>query len=753
MAIDLETLRATVLAEVPWHPARTVAGTLRFQGDNLVVEPRSADDQWVELPVTTISRAAMESTLGMLPVLRVWHTAHGGEQESRFAFSAAGDHDDRSQDNGGPGLSDRIGPGVARDAAQAIESGFRVLTSGLSLGKRTARQAVEGLARHEEYQQWPAAIAQAQEQAKKRPHGQGSPQAPAAVQEPIVPPNVQPPTGNAIEQFAWFRERVPGWLAVCSRRARELGVHGVPVIQPMYPLDSDTCRIVVIGEFSRGKSTLINALFGIHGEIALPTGMTPTTPIAFALRVPRVGEVDGATITYRTRRQPLELTLDEFRQAARLVDDDRLAGHESAPDPNLQEARRVEVRITGAYLPSGVEIEDTPGLNEQSGRSAGALSALGRADLILFVLAADQLLGDLERDVITNTLIKEHHRNVLFLVNFWDNVLDEHERENLRTRARAILADFPSPFRRTTGAAESGEQLGDVFYVSALQAARAQRQRKSAPDESGIPLLRARLRELVGPESHAMLLRARAGRARRFVRILRNVVSRSTAERSARAHGAARPATTGEQAGVAAVAAKRVAAGLPDAMLGATARLQAGLEQGTVGSLDRLTERLAMARATEHAIRIDDELRRALLAEFRTVAADYARAAQAALDLVVARARAAFLQHGLTPPAFDVHLAPMSLSLPPDAEPDLLLATARGASRLLREDLERQSASLTADLLRMCDEHPRTAQASAGNLDTEQPSRSGADALAHTAGLRLLEEDLLRLDDLLARMT
>ena len=749
MAIDLEVLRAEVVAEVPWHPARTVAGTLRIQGDNLTVDPRATDGQRVEIAVADISRASLESTLGMLSALRVWHTVRGNELESRFAFSASGERDEQPQGDGGSGLSDRIGPGVARDAAQALESGFRVLSSGLSLGRRTARQAVEGLARHDEYQQWPAAIAQAQERAKKRTPGHGSAHATTANREPIVPAEVQPPAGSAAEQFTWFRDKVPNWLDACSRLARELGVRGVPVIQPMYPLDSGTCRIVVVGEFSRGKSTLINALFGIHGEIALPTGMTPTTSIACALRVPKVGEVDGATISYRTRRPPLELTLDEFRSAVRLADDAEPAAQpDSAPDPHMHEAKRVEVRITGAYLPSGVEIEDTPGLNEHSGRSAGALAALGRADLILFVLAADQLLGDLEREVIAETLLKDYHRNVLFLVNFWDTIEDERERENLRVRAHTILADFPSPFRRLT-AAGSAEQRADVFYVSALQAARAQRQRKATPDESGIPLLRARLRELFGPESQAMLLRARAGRARRFVRILRQAVSRTTAERSA---GAARPAASRDNAKEAAAAATRVAAGLHDAMFGATARLQVSLEQGTVARLEPVEARLVAAQQAGSSSENDGDLRRALHSGLRAVAADYARAAQDALDLIVARARAAFLERGLPPPAFDMHVAPAGFALPGEAEPAILIQILRNAPRELRDDLNRQASALSSEITRICNDCLHTDRAAAGDADIENASRSDQNAAGGIAELRQLEEDLLRVDHMLGRM-
>jgi hypothetical protein len=244
-----------------------------------------------------------------------------------------------------------------------------------------------------------------------------------------------------------------------------------------------------------------------------------------------------------------------------------------------------------------------------------------------------------------------------------------------------------------------------------------------------------------------MLLRARVGRARRFIRILRDLVSRSAAERSV---GQASAAPTGRAPGrtrEAVEAAKRLAAGLPDAMLGATARLQVGLEQGTVGGLEPLAERLA-SQQPGGLSRSDDELKRALLAALRVVAADYAQTAQAAVDLTVARARATFLERGLQPPFFDVHVRPLSFTLPSGAERDELLELARGAPRLLRDDLARQAGSLAAEVTRVCDELVHTGRESAFAAEDRQPSRADLEA---AAALRLLEDDLVRLDHLLGR--
>lgn len=734
MSIDLGTLRAHVAADLPWHTEPSLRGTLHLSDDALVLDRSGPRGGRVAIPLTSIARASLETTFGVLPALHVWHTLEGQEVRSRFEFGV----EDDEQVSGESGLADRIGPGIAREAAERLEGGLRALTGGLNLGMRTARQAVDGLARQDEYKIWPAAIAQAQAAAKRSPASPSrSTPAREAPPTPIVPAGAAAPVGDAATTFTWFREQALAWLQSCGARARELGVRGAPVIQREYPLDSPVCRIVVAGEFSRGKSTVINALFGIHGEIALPTGMTPTTPLACAIRVPRVGESDGATISYRSARPARELTLEQFRTSVRLVEQggEMQEGDVAPVDLHLDEARRVEVRITGAYLPAGVEIEDTPGLNEQAGRSAGAHAALGRADLILFVLAADQLLGDLERDVIEHTLIAGHHRNVLFLVNFWDTIDDETQRATLRQRVETQLTPFPTPFTGSS-AAEVGS-LPHVYYISALQAARAQRQHRATPEASGITGLRARLRDLLGPGSQALLLRARLGRALRYTHLLREAVSRAAAATSetTERRTARQSADRYEEA---LAAALRTLDGLAGAVDGATARPLMKLRQaGTPGLHGLLTTGDPLS---------SPESRRAFGAELRAATAEVALAAQQAVDLIVAQVRAAFLARGLPAPVLETHLeTPATFAPTWEASEHPIVHCEQAADSIEAETRKRIGglhATLAAEL--------RAHAAVTASPPPPSPAADSAEVRQRRAALHMLEEDLIRLEKLLA---
>jgi hypothetical protein len=451
----------------------------------------------------------------------------------------------------------------------------------------------------------------------------------------------------------------------------------------------------------------------------------------------------------------LSLTLEEFRRGVRVAEEGYAASEgDAAPKLYLEEASRVEVRVTGAYLPSGVEIEDTPGLNEQAGRSAGALAAMGRADLVLFVLAADQLLGDVEREIIDNALAKDFHRNILFLVNFWDTIDDDQQRAVLRNRVEAILNDFPSPFRRRlddSGLAAPDSSLSDVYYISALQAVRAQRQRQGAPEASVVPRLRARLRHVLGPESSALLLRSRVGRALRYERLLRQAVSKAAAElvkAPTTSPSSQSRAGSGDEA---AAAATRAVDGLPGAIAGATARLDNALEHGASPRMQQLELQLSRASATEQRDVADIELRRNVAAELRALAAEHTHAAQDAVDLIVAQARAAYLARGLTPPALDVHLEPLGFTVPHHIGASALHDLLRSVPRLLRDDLEAKAPMLSSKLKAVIHNHGR--HDSPPEVAREQiTTKTGAGSQERVKELHALEGDLLRLDAMLVRL-
>jgi hypothetical protein len=304
---------------------------------------------------------------------------------------------------------------------------------------------------------------------------------------------------------------------------------------------------------------------------------------------------------------------------------------------------------------------------------------------------------------------------VLFLINFWDTIDDEGQRAVLLQRARGALASFPTPFSDPTATAG----LPHVRTISALEAARAQRRHKPAPEDSGIPALRARLRELLGPGSRALLLRARVGRALRYCALLRVAVSRAGAAARAEAEG------------------RGTIGGHREEAMTAALRAVDGLGGAVEGAISRPLGRLHDAETPELRALPSPEQERARAAAMRVALGEVSQAAAQALDLVLAQTRAAYLSRGLPPPSPLAATIDAPLPLPPMEEPREPLAAhceraARGARAELETRIKAARASLSAEIR------------AAGPAGEPLPG-----AAERAAALRLLEEDVLRLEGIL----
>jgi Dynamin family len=143
--------------------------------------------------------------------------------------------------------------------------------------------------------------------------------------------------------------------------------------------------IAVLGEFKRGKSTLVNALLGTE---LLPTGVLPLTAVATEVSY----GAPAATIVF----------LDGH---AEQVAADDLANYvtEAKNPSNERKVARAEVKVTAELLHSGAVLVDTPGTGSVFGHDEAAARALLEADGAVVVFSADAPLSKQERELV-NTL-------------------------------------------------------------------------------------------------------------------------------------------------------------------------------------------------------------------------------------------------------------------------------------------------------------------------------------------------------------
>jgi tetratricopeptide (TPR) repeat protein/GTPase SAR1 family protein len=203
-----------------------------------------------------------------------------------------------------------------------------------------------------------------------------------------------PPGGDDIGELAAYLERV-----VATRR--ELGHHVGEVARAAANLDQPLL-VTVMGEFSSGKSSFVNAFIG--ADVA-PTGITPTTA---TINVVRYGRERGGRII-AADGTTLELGWDALMTHLRALTPDAARGVD-----------RVEILVPLPQLEK-INIVDTPGLNSiLPEHEATARAFIARADAVVWVFTAAQGGKASEKRALGS--IRDEGKRVLGVLNKADQL-------------------------------------------------------------------------------------------------------------------------------------------------------------------------------------------------------------------------------------------------------------------------------------------------------------------------------------------
>lgn len=241
-------------------------------------------------------------------------------------------------------------------------------------------------------------------------------------------------------------------------------------------LGSGRFHLAVLGQFKRGKSTLLNALLG---EPFLPTGVVPVTAIPTLLE-------------YGPTRQARIIFYDG---TARFVSPDELAAYvtETANPHNKLGVARVEVQYPAPLLARGVVLIDTPGIGSTlAHNTATALDVLAEVDAAFFLVSADPPLTAVELDFLQT--VQQRVGRLFFLLNKVDYLTPDEQQEALRFLERTL--------RQQAGL------NGDLhlFPVSARLALEAQAHQDAAGwAASGMAAIEERLHHFLQVEKQAAL--------------------------------------------------------------------------------------------------------------------------------------------------------------------------------------------------------------------------------------------------------
>jgi GTPase SAR1 family protein len=200
-------------------------------------------------------------------------------------------------------------------------------------------------------------------------------------------------------------------------------------------LNSDEVRLVIIGEFSRGKSSLANALLGID---LLPTAQQATTAINTFIRQLPKGRTEPYLLLHFRRGRPA--------QEIRWTDSEVLERWGTELDESNRDAR-FEIDYIEAYtnhrlLARGLCVVDTPGLQSvMSHHEAITLRAIAQSHVALWVQSASQLGGTSTEWRFVNTTVRANFRKFLTVINMWDKVLQPDDPRESRLPVERRVAE------------------------------------------------------------------------------------------------------------------------------------------------------------------------------------------------------------------------------------------------------------------------------------------------------------------------
>ena len=249
-------------------------------------------------------------------------------------------------------------------------------------------------------------------------------------------------------------------------------------------LAEDRCNLAIVGQFSRGKSSLMNALLGVE---KLPTGILPLTSVITTVAY---GESERVLLQREGWTFPQEIHLN---QLAEYVTQHGNPGNE-------KRVTLAEIQLPSALLRLGVHFIDTPGVASAiRANTRTTRQFLPEADAAILVTSFESPLTEAELNFLRE--IREHVRKVFVVVNKQDLVAPAERGPVLESVRDSLKAAF-----------EDADL--DLFAVSARDALLAKQDASAAAlAASGLPILESALTEFLRSDKARELLVRAADRA------------------------------------------------------------------------------------------------------------------------------------------------------------------------------------------------------------------------------------------------
>jgi len=174
-------------------------------------------------------------------------------------------------------------------------------------------------------------------------------------------------------------------------------------------------RVAVVGEFKRGKSSLVNCILGTE---ILPTDILPTTAVVNRIIYDTEEKI---VIKYKDGKIE-ENNLSEIANYATKLDEEK--------ERFAATIAGIDVHYPSLFCQNNIELFDTPGLNDDEIMTKVTIDVLDDIDTAIVVISAMMPLSMTEQNLICSLLEKKDIYHLTFVISFIDKVSDEEEEQD-----------------------------------------------------------------------------------------------------------------------------------------------------------------------------------------------------------------------------------------------------------------------------------------------------------------------------------
>ncbi len=217
---------------------------------------------------------------------------------------------------------------------------------------------------------------------------------------------------NLIIDTAKQAEEILNSSEICRAEA-------LKVAQLRNKLENREITVSVIGQFKRGKSTLVNAILG---EKLLPVGIVPVTSVVTRIEY---GEKSAAVHFDNGVIKPIE-----FEELSEYINE------QENPNNKLC-VSSVTLRNNSPFLRDGLTFVDTPGVGSAHKHNSDAAYAFVKeSDAVIFMLSVDSPINEIEIEFLKNA--KEFAAKFYFAINKIDNIEEDDLKQYLEYCRRLL---------------------------------------------------------------------------------------------------------------------------------------------------------------------------------------------------------------------------------------------------------------------------------------------------------------------------